>query len=113
MRIVHVETVLACGAFAKSKEWRTIRGGLHASVQAVDWPPGSGKFTICPVKQGNGVKPIKNECIARLVKLGWKAEEPLAITSELKPGDLDAVFYTANGKAIAMEWETGNVSSSR
>lgn len=116
MKILQVETLISAGTFPSSAEWGKIRLGLHASVAAVDWPPGSGTFTIYPESgkargKGNGVKPIKNECIQRLKALGWKDEEPLNIANRLKPGDLDAVYYSTAGP-IAMEWETGNVSSS-
>lgn len=116
MKIVHVETVVARGVFAASQEWATIRDQLHAAVRAVDWPAGSGMFTIYPESgkkagKGNGVKPIKNECIARLKALGWKDEEPFSVSEKLRPGDLDAVFRSTAGPVV-MEWETGNVSSS-
>lgn len=116
MKIVQIETLISAGDFANSEEWGRIRLGLHESVAATDWPPGSGTFTIYPQSgkrrgEGNGVKPIKNECIRRLLALGWKTEEPLAVASNLQPGDLDAVYYSTAGP-VAMEWETGNVSSS-
>lgn len=116
MKIVHIETILSCGPFATSDEWTMIRDGLHSSVCSVDWPPGSGKFTIYPESgkkrgEGNGVKPIKDECIRQLISLGWKSEVSLKIASRIKPGNLDAVFYAKAGP-VAMEWETGNISSS-
>jgi hypothetical protein len=116
MKIVQIETLISEGDFPKSEEWGRIRLGLHEAVAAVDWPPGSGKFIIYPQSgkkrgEGNGVKPIKNECIRRLKALGWKEEEPLNVATNLRPGDLDAVFYSTAGP-VAMEWETGNVSSS-
>ncbi len=116
MRIIRVETLISAGTFPKSREWKRIRRELHESVAAVDWPPGSGRFTIHPESgkkrgHGNGVKPIKMECVNRLKALGWLAEEPLDIATNLKVGDLDAVYYAKAGP-IAVEWETGNVSSS-
>lgn len=38
-------------------------------------------------------------------------EEPLDIAILKKPGKLDAVLYTDYGP-VALEWETGNISSS-
>jgi hypothetical protein len=116
MKIVHVETLIAKGNFSRSREWKRIRSGLHEAVRAVDWPPGTGKFTIHPQSgkrrgEGNGVKPIKNECLVRHCEQGWQSEVSLDILGSANPGDLDAVF---NAKAgfVAMEWETGNISSS-
>lgn len=116
MKIVHVETIISRGAYPKSKEWKMVREGLQQSVQAVDWPPGSGKFTIYPESgkkrdEGNGVKPIKAECMTRLVALGWKKENRFKKTSDVEPGSLDAMYYGEAG-SVVMEWETGNISSS-
>ena len=116
MKIVRTETVIAAGAFAKSRQWKKIRSDLHREISAVDWPPGSGKFIIYPESgkkrgQGNGVKPIKGGLIERLKAKGWKPEERLAVAVTTKPGKLDAVRDTANGP-VALEWETGNISSS-
>ncbi len=116
MKIVHVEKLVSTGSFARSREWKRVRDGLHEAIRAVDWPPGTGKFTIYPQSgkrrgEGNGVKPIKNECIAKLCEQGWRAEIALDILGTANPGDLDAVFQAKAG-AVAMEWETGNISSS-
>ncbi|HEV3259917.1 MAG TPA: hypothetical protein VG013_23820 [Gemmataceae bacterium] len=116
MKITHVETLLACGSFATSAEWRSIRRRMHKAIQAVDWPVGSGKFTIYPESgkkrgKGNGVKPIKSELMKELAVRGWKLEEPLDIAILQRPGKLDAVLYSKSGP-VAFEWETGNISSS-
>ena len=49
--------------------------------------------------------------IEELVKQGWKSEQYLDIASLNRPGKLDAVLYTPHGP-VALEWETGNISSS-
>ncbi len=82
----------------------------------MDWPPGSGKFTIYPQSgkkrgEGNGVGPIKLRLMAQLAKAAWKLEERLAIATVRQPGKLDAVLITKAGP-FAVEWETGNISSS-
>jgi hypothetical protein len=46
-----------------------------------------------------------------LVKQGWKTEVPLDIATVARPGKLDAVLQTRYGP-VALEWETGNISSS-
>jgi hypothetical protein len=116
VKIVQVETLIAAGDFAQSARWGAIRKALHEAILAVDWPPGSGAFTIYPESgkkrgEGNGVKPIKEGLIRRLRSEGWLPEHALDIATLSKPGDLDAVLLTDDGP-IAMEWETGNISSS-
>ena len=49
--------------------------------------------------------------MAELARQGWHLEAPLAIAEGKRPGGLDAVLYTAAGP-VALEWETGNISSS-
>ena len=46
-----------------------------------------------------------------LKEQGWKLEEPLDIATVKRPGRLDAVLETGYGP-VALEWETGNISSS-
>jgi len=116
MKIVRVETLVSKGRYASSKGWRGTRAALHHAIRRVSWPPGSGQFTIYPERgkkrgQGSGVKPIKNELMAELERKGWKLEEPLDLATVRQPGKLDAVLYTAYGP-VAVDWETGNISSS-
>jgi hypothetical protein len=116
MKIVHVEPLISCGEFVRSGEWAKVRKHLHKSIKAVDWPVGSGKFTIHAESgkrrgEGNRVKPIKVELVNELERFGWKPEERLDLAALRQPGKLDAVYYTKSGP-VAFEWETGNVSSS-
>ena len=89
---------------------------LHEAISRVSWPPGSKIFTIYPESgkksgKGNGVKPIKNELMAELKAKGWKLEAPLDVAMLKRPGKIDAVLPTKYGP-VALEWETGNISSS-
>lgn len=116
MKIVREETLLSCGRYASSAEWKLTRSTLYKAIQEVDWPRGSGKFTIYPESgkkrgQGNGVTPIKDGLMEELAKQGWRLEVPLDIATVTKPGRLDAVLDTKYGP-VALEWETGNISSS-
>jgi Restriction endonuclease BamHI len=116
LKIVHEETVLSAGGYATSAAWLATRSGLHKAIREVDWPPGSGTFLIHPESGkgrglGNGVTPIKSGLMRELDSQGWKLEERLAIVSANRPGKLDAVLYTSYGP-VALEWETGNISSS-
>jgi len=116
MRIVREEALISCGRYASSAAWKRTRKSLCKAIREVDWPPGSGRFTIYPESgkrrhRGNGVKPIKLGLMQELKRQGWKLEEPLDIAVLKKPGKLDAVLYTEYGP-VALEWETGNISSS-
>jgi len=116
MKIVRVETLLSRGPYSGSKGWRTTRDALHRAIRQVSWPPGSEKFTIYPESgkkrgQGNGVKPIKEGLMVALARVGWKLEHRLDFATAKKPGKLDAVLQSAHGP-VALEWETGNISSS-
>jgi hypothetical protein len=113
MRIVREDTLISCGKYASSREWKRTRKSLYRAIREVEWPPGSGSFTIYPESgkkrgQGNGVVPIKNGLMEELVRQGWTREVRLAVKGI---GKLDAVLETAYG-VVALEWETGNISSS-
>jgi hypothetical protein len=116
MKIVRVETLISNGAFATSQEWQTLRASIHKAIESVEWPEGSGSFTIYPESgkktgQGNGVVPIKKGLINRLRTEGWAFEQVLDVTLEKSPGGLDASIRLPSG-TVGVEWETGNVSSS-
>lgn len=116
MRIIHVETVVSCGPYAKSAHWRKTRSSIHAAVKKCAWPPGSKIFTIYPESgkkrgEGNGVGPIKSEFITALRKRGWTIEGAAKNRFGQGVGDFDAVILGPQGPIVA-EWETGNISSS-
>lgn len=116
MKIIHIEKVISTGRFPRSRGWKRIRKDLHEAIQAVVWPPGNDQFTIYPQSgkkrgEGNGVKPIKSGLMIQLGDEGWELEQRLNIIDEPNPGPLDAVLETKFGP-FAVEWETGNVSSS-
>jgi len=116
MKIVRVETLIHKGDFADSQEWQKIREQALNAVKSVDWPPGSGIFTIYPESgkkrgEGNGVKPIKNAAIANLLENGWLSEHPWPVGERIRPGNMDAAYIASSG-IVAFEWETGNISSS-
>ena len=116
MKIVHIEDLIYKGKFPQSSHWLNIQQAIKEGISAVQWPPGSGSFTICPQSgkkrgEGNGVKPIKDAMMAYLRSVGWKLEETLDLATVKRPGALDAVLHTDYGP-FAVEWETGNISSS-
>jgi hypothetical protein len=116
MKVIHVETLISRGSFPSSGTWESIREKVLSAIRAVDWPLGSGAFTIFPEsgkkrRAGNGVKPIKNGLMTRLADMGWKLEQRLALAARKQPGKVDAILQTDEGP-VAVEWETGNISSS-
>lgn len=116
MKIVHVETLLRCGPYSRSKHWKQTRASLHAAIKKCAWPPGSGSFIIYPESgkrrgEGNGVVPIKLEFVLELRKRNWAIEGPAKNCLGAALGDFDAVLPGPRGPIVA-EWETGNISSS-
>jgi hypothetical protein len=116
MRLIKTEILLAKGAFAESNEWALIQSEIEAAIAAVVWPPGNDRFTIHPQSgkkrgEGNGVKPIKDAFITALEGCGWEGEQRLRIGAVRRAGKLDAIKRTPRG-TFAVEWETGNISSS-
>lgn len=116
MKIVRVERLIDAGQFSSSEHWKTIQGHIIQAIMAIQWPPGSGSFTLHdqPGKargQGSGVKPIKDACMLHLKQLGWSLETQLPIAVSKQPGAMDATYPVAN-QFFCVEWETGNISSS-
>lgn len=112
MRIIKQEILLKEGPFSKSEELSRIIQEINSSVKTVGWPIGNNSFEINPVKKGNGVKPIKNNCMKQLSEFyNWNCEYRMKITGT-RPGPIDAVKRLSDGRFFAVEWETGNISSS-
>jgi hypothetical protein len=61
--------------------------------------------------KGNGVKPIRDMFCQKMYQAGWDLETKIGIASRLRPGPLDATKKIGN-QFFAVEWETGNISSS-
>ena len=49
--------------------------------------------------------------IEELERQGWKSEQFLDILNTKHPGKVDSILETTHG-IVALEWETGNISSS-
>ena len=117
MKIVEKHDVLSVGEFTTSNEWTKARRDVDNAISLVDWPHNTGTFLIYPESgkkrgEGNGVGPIKAPCLRSLARRGWLTEQlPRLETGAIKPGDLDAIYFS-NAGAIGFEWETGNISSS-
>lgn len=117
MRIVQTEILIDAGGVGKSKEWNMRYTEICSAIRAIEWPPGSGAFTLYdePGKKrgmGNGVKPIKAACMARLRdEFGWSLESRIKMRTVQLKGRVDATCLVGD-KLLSLEWETGNISSS-
>ena len=120
-------------------DWKAIHDSFVRSIQSIEHPAGSGSLTlrrratIDARDTRNGVRPLRDQFLTHMVSVeGWKSEglvdlaktraqvsvklfptmsdyeEP--ITSSF--GEFDFATTAAGGSKIAIEWETGNISSS-
>jgi hypothetical protein len=115
VRLVEYVKLTDAGGFGTTTEFKAIEADVMTAITHVRWPPGTEDFTIRPVKNGNGVRVIKNGFAAFLESRGWELEhrdEPEEAGP--RPGAFDAwrsLDDTSRPPFVA-EWETGNISSS-
>jgi hypothetical protein len=116
MKIEQIERLIDIGDFSQSTEWISMEKQITQAIQKIEWPIGSGSFTLFdqPGKargEGNGVKPIKEACMKHLSAMGWDLETKIDIATLKQPGPIDATYKVGN-RLFCVEWETGNISSS-
>ena len=116
MKIVKTELLLSSGEFPNSSDWEKIQTDIVGAIQSIEWPKGSGSFILYDQSgkkrgEGNGVKPIKDACMQKLVQMGWELEKRLDVATVKRPGPMDAVCQVGD-RYFCLEWETGNISSS-
>lgn len=104
---MRVETLHAHEPVASSAEWHMVQRHIDAAIQAIVWPANSSRFTIKPVRKGNGVGPIKDAFVLSLTANGWLGQQ----RAVPNVGKVDAAMTTETG-TFAVEWEIGNISSS-
>jgi hypothetical protein len=112
VRILKIEFLIQNGSFKQSAEFDTILNQIKNAILSVTHPKGSLQFTLYPEKRANGVVPIKKNFLDFLVQNEWRQEHRMSIASRIKPGPIDAVKELADERFFAVEWETGNISSS-
>ncbi len=112
MKIIKIEFLIQKGPFCKTPEFATLLDEIKNAILSVTHPEGSRQFTLYPEKKANGVVPIKKNFQEFLVRNKWKREYRMSIASRIKPGPIDAVKKVSDGRYFAVEWETGNISSS-
>jgi hypothetical protein len=128
------------GEVLSSKDWNTVHDSYVRAIASIDHPRGSGKLTIrkkvrLPNNQWqrNGVGYLRTRFLEFMRgDEGWRAEgdvdlardrqqPPILLYPSLEPyrepitsdfGGFDFMTTAASGTRIAIEWETGNISSS-
>jgi hypothetical protein len=111
MKIAKETFFINKGNFAASAKFQEILSDIREGIRLVDHPFSSQSFLINPVRRGNGVTPIKNNLITHLGQRGWLHEHRMKVVDGMLPGPIDSVVKTEFGY-FALEWETGNISSS-
>lgn len=112
MRLLNVRHLIRTGEFADSSVLARIETDIANGIREVHWPPGSSSFRLLDQAKGNGVTPIKLDFIEHLESRGWQSEQRMRLAASLGPGKVDAVLPLGNNRYFAVEWETGNISSS-
>ncbi|MEP0006311.1 MAG: restriction endonuclease [Balneola sp.] len=111
MKIIKTEYLVDSKKIRKSSDYKVIENEITTAIKKVRWPKKAKKFSIYPERKANGVVPIKEACMISLKKDNWQLEERLDIATNVRPGPIDA-YKDLNGLKVAVEWETGNISSS-
>ena len=128
------------GNVISSTDWRTVHESYVRSILSIDYPPGTGSLRLrrkiqLPNKQWkrNGVGYLRSRFLDHMrgaeswqaeggVDLGRdRAQPPIRLYPSLEAyrepvtsdfGGFDFVTTAPDGTKIAIEWETGNISSS-
>lgn len=119
MKILHKEVLISKG-YAERKVHQQIND-IESAIRSINNSNDMNEFLlysgINEVKtydrrHPNGVKPIKDAFIKYLANQDWEPEirYDLGVTRRT-PGPIDAVFVNGDN-SVAVEWETGNISSS-
>lgn len=95
-----------------SKYWvlGTEDGQHKSSLAEISAAIIDSKLILRPIKKANGVKPIKDGVVAKLIKTGWSDEHPMDLEG-MRAKPLDG-YKNFDGFRVGFEWETGNISSS-
>ncbi len=112
MKINKTEFLIHNSELLDKIEVKEVFEQIYHSISIISWPEDSDSFTIYPGKHANGVVPIKKACMLQLSEYNWDLERRMELGSRLKPGKVDAVKEIIGTGNFAVEWETGNISSS-
>jgi len=125
---------------AETDDWRAVHESLVRAVVSIDFPEGAKSLTLRKKTRlgksqwrRNGVKYLRTRFLSHMVgSEGWTQEKQVAIEHlKLQPtlktypdltdyqepitsgfGHFDFMTETDSGRKVAIEWETGNISSS-
>ncbi|SEG75809.1 restriction endonuclease [Paenibacillus sp. UNC499MF] len=111
MNITRIKRLINKGNFSEGKDYQRIKQNIEQATVSIQNPPGSGKFILHDKIKGNGVVPIKDAFITTLNELGWE-DERIISNIDIRKRKFDSAIKLSNGKYFAVEWETGNISSS-
>lgn len=140
MKLLRTLVVFNQGNLIIDKDWEAIHKSYDRSIQSIDHPKGSGGLTLRKKKKRpdgqwdrNGVGYLRLCFLEHMTGIeGWKAEADLDLGKDPIPPDLllypdlqsyqekitsefggfDFVSTAPGGTHVAIEWETGNISSS-
>ena len=110
MKIASELFLIKEGNFSHSNEFLDMMDEVNEAIKCVSWHHPT-EFVVNPVKFGNGVFPIKNNFIKYLKDRSWQPEVKMRLALGMNPGGIDVIKKTSQG-IFAVEWETGNISSS-
>lgn len=128
------------GGVISSADWDTVHGSYVRAIQSIDHPEGSARLSLRPKVrlpngqwQRNGVGYLRSRFLEFMRdKERWQPEANVDLTRDRRQpaiqlypslesyrepitsdfGGFDFMTTAANGTRIAIEWETGNISSS-
>lgn len=126
------------GDVISSSDWRAVHESYTQAIAGIDHPRGSGRFKIREKERRpggqwarNGVHYPRTYFLELMPQQGWQPEvgvdlshreqPPVILYPSLEPyvepvtsrfGSFDFITIAQNGTRIAIEWETGNISSS-
>lgn len=130
MKIVDTVGLVNHGHYMSTPEYARVRADIERAVSVIVNPPGSSTFTLnispkevtgrdgkpkMKTEHQNGVGPVKDGFCASLSDHGWAMEyRPAARSGVGRPGAFDChlTFEDSDVLPFAVEWETGNISSS-
>jgi hypothetical protein len=113
MKLLRTEVLFDHSSCREEKWFQVAVKEISEGIASIVWPPKSDKFTINPTPKGNGVSPIKDAFVLKLDEYGWESQHRLAIEAGKRPGPVDAIKrIPGQNRLFAVEWETGNISSS-
>jgi hypothetical protein len=129
MKLVSSIVLVDHDGYSQTQEFELVSRDIENAIAAVVNPPGNDRFTINadPIESEtasgkikqiwhmNGVLPIKQGFTSYLFERGWVLEfRNTSKNGEATPGAFDChyTFPDSDTLPFAVEWETGNVSSS-